>query len=108
TLGRSGLTSRSPDGRSIRHPNGLLREYDMQPFETACPHCTGTLRVSDPRLLGRKVKCPKCGERFQIHPPGENAEQPSAATVSAVSPPSTNGPLAAGASAWSPATSSSE
>jgi predicted Zn finger-like uncharacterized protein len=38
----------------------------MEPFEIACPHCDGKLRVAAANLLGRKVKCPKCREPFTV------------------------------------------
>lgn len=38
----------------------------MEPVEIACPHCGGTLRVTNPKLLGRKVKCPKCRDPFTV------------------------------------------
>lgn len=38
----------------------------MEPFEIACPHCDGKLRVATANLLGRKVKCPKCREPFTV------------------------------------------
>lgn len=38
----------------------------MEPFEIACPHCSGKLRVATPSLLGRTVKCPKCTNPFTV------------------------------------------
>lgn len=45
----------------------------MEPFEIACPHCDGKLRVAATNLLGRKVKCPKCREPFTV-PTAEDLE----------------------------------
>lgn len=36
------------------------------PFSTVCDHCNATLKLKNPDLIGKKVKCPKCGEAFVV------------------------------------------
>lgn len=36
----------------------------MDVVRIACPHCHKRLKLLDRHQLGRKVKCPKCGQRF--------------------------------------------
>lgn len=43
----------------------------MEPFEISCEHCSQRLRVKDPALIGRKVKCPGCGQRMLITEPSD-------------------------------------
>lgn len=50
----------------------------MIPFDIACPECSNSLRVSDPRLVGHRVKCPKCKHQFPVHAPfGHDLEAPN-------------------------------
>lgn len=42
-------------------------------FNATCPACAAKLRVEE-RLIGQIRKCPKCGERFQIHNEPERPE----------------------------------
>jgi hypothetical protein len=41
----------------------------MQPFDFLCQHCHGTLRVSLPQLVGRKVHCPHCRAQILVQEP---------------------------------------
>jgi hypothetical protein len=41
----------------------------MQPFDFLCSHCHGTLRVSIPELVGRKVHCPHCRKPIVVQEP---------------------------------------
>jgi|GEM_PF-5514821 len=41
----------------------------MQPFDFLCTHCHGTLRVSIPELVGRRVRCPHCRESVVVVEP---------------------------------------
>ena len=34
------------------------------PISLSCPNCDSKLKIKDESLLGSRVKCPKCGERF--------------------------------------------
>jgi predicted Zn finger-like uncharacterized protein len=38
----------------------------MSALHIPCPHCQKELKVKDPALLGRKVKCPRCQRRFVL------------------------------------------
>lgn len=50
----------------------------MIPFDIACPECANSLRVSDPRLVGHRVKCPKCKHQFAVTPPfGHEIDAPN-------------------------------
>ncbi len=31
-----------------------------------CPHCSQTLKLKNPKLVGMKVKCPKCNKPFVV------------------------------------------
>ncbi len=41
----------------------------MQPFDFLCTHCHGTLRVSIPELVGRRVRCPHCRQSVVVVEP---------------------------------------
>src|SRR5579871_2352051 len=41
------------------------------PVSIQCPHCDGKLKIKDEALIGRSVKCPKCGEKFTAEVPAE-------------------------------------
>jgi predicted Zn finger-like uncharacterized protein len=45
----------------------------MSEIRFSCPGCDATLRVSDPALAGKKVKCPKCGNITIIPAPDAKA-----------------------------------
>ena len=49
----------------------------------ACPECSAVLKLKDASLLGKSVKCPKCGHRFVVQEPAQANAPPSkaAATV---------------------------
>ena len=36
------------------------------PFVVACSHCESKLKLKDPALAGKKIRCPKCGEPFVV------------------------------------------
>src|SRR6478736_2921861 len=44
-------------------------------FEVACPSCKATYQVDERRVpaTGLKMRCPKCGESFQVAAPGAAA-----------------------------------
>jgi predicted Zn finger-like uncharacterized protein len=46
------------------------------PISLDCPHCDASLKIKDESLLGARVKCPKCGERFIAEEPVEVIEEP--------------------------------
>ena len=39
----------------------------MEPFEVVCPACQKALRVKQPELVGRRVSCPQCKEKFVLN-----------------------------------------
>jgi hypothetical protein len=43
-------------------------------FKMACPSCDAQVPIRDPRLLGKKVECPKCKYRFVVEEPGGGFE----------------------------------
>jgi predicted Zn finger-like uncharacterized protein len=43
----------------------------------ACPHCAARMKVKDPQILGRTVKCPKCGQSFAAQAPAERQDAPA-------------------------------
>ncbi len=49
-------------------------------FEVACPSCKATYQVDERRVpaSGLKMRCPKCGESFQVAAPGAQAAAPPA------------------------------
>jgi len=43
----------------------------MAPFKIACEHCDASFKISDPAKIGKRVKCPKCGEPFTVRKPDD-------------------------------------
>ena len=39
------------------------------PISIQCPHCSQTLKLKNPKLLGREVPCPKCKTPFVLEEP---------------------------------------
>lgn len=37
-----------------------------EPLSTVCDHCDAKLKLKNPDLEGKKIKCPKCGEAFVV------------------------------------------
>jgi len=50
----------------------------MTPILFKCPSCQGALKVSNPALAGKKIKCPKCGAVAPV-PAGNGAGPPKTA-----------------------------
>lgn len=40
-------------------------------FKQMCPSCEALIPIRDPKLIGRKVECPKCKYRFVVEEPEE-------------------------------------
>lgn len=40
-------------------------------FKTACPSCESIIKVKDDAYIGRRAKCPKCGESTVLNPLAE-------------------------------------
>jgi predicted Zn finger-like uncharacterized protein len=49
------------------------RAWVMTPFKVACEHCDASFKINDASKIGKRVKCPRCGEAFTI--PGPAAEE---------------------------------
>src|SRR5690606_2568408 len=60
----------------LEEPTSCEPVDHMSALHIPCPNCQKELKVKDPALLGRKVKCPSCGHRFVLQW-GESS-QPSA------------------------------
>src|SRR5947209_3867593 len=43
-------------------------------FKQQCPSCEAWVPIRDPKLIGRKIHCPKCKYRFVVEDPGPAAE----------------------------------
>jgi predicted Zn finger-like uncharacterized protein len=41
----------------------------MTSFKAECEYCDAVFKISDPSRIGKRVKCPKCGEAFTIKAP---------------------------------------
>jgi prepilin-type processing-associated H-X9-DG protein len=41
------------------------------PISVSCPHCRAKLKLGNPKLVGRKIRCPKCSKPFQVSVPDE-------------------------------------
>jgi Protein of unknown function (DUF1559) len=44
-------------------------------FKQQCPSCEAMVPIRDPKLIGRKIDCPKCKYRFVVEDPGTSAEE---------------------------------
>ena len=40
-------------------------------FKQQCPSCEAMVPIRDPKLIGRKIDCPKCKYRFVVEEPDE-------------------------------------
>ncbi len=47
----------------------------MAELRVQCPACDARLKLSDPELVGKAIKCPKCKERFVV--PVEEDDEPT-------------------------------
>ncbi len=43
----------------------------MTPFKVSCDQCDASFRINDAAKIGKRVKCPKCGEAFTIRQPDD-------------------------------------
>jgi flagellar basal body-associated protein FliL len=44
-------------------------------FKQQCPSCEAMVPIRDPKLIGRKIDCPKCKYRFVVEEPVEDVEE---------------------------------
>lgn len=49
----------------------------MQPFAVRCGHCEARLKISDPRIVGKQIPCPRCKNPLRIEAPAAVSEQPA-------------------------------
>src|SRR5947209_6303722 len=43
-------------------------------FKQPCPSCEHPVPIRDPKLIGRKIDCPKCKYRFVVEEPAGQAD----------------------------------
>src|SRR5437899_599847 len=43
-------------------------------FKQQCPSCEALVPIRDPKLIGRKIDCPKCKYRFVVEEPADEAD----------------------------------
>src|SRR6266436_763184 len=78
-------------------------------FKQQCPSCEAMVPIRDPKLIGRKIDCPKCKYRFVVEEPADESDEAPASggkkngkaqqAVTARRPVNARGPLAAKAGA---------
>ncbi|WP_417848317.1 hypothetical protein [Thalassoglobus sp.] len=54
----------------------MSTDTSSKPFSIRCPNCQKKLKIEDQRLIGKKVKCPKCKAPFlvQVSQPSQPAK----------------------------------
>jgi hypothetical protein len=62
-----------------------------------CPHCLAKLKLKNPDLVGKKVRCPSCQEPFRVEAPADN---PAPAVASARRPKAKETEPTAGEDDW--------
>ena len=50
-----------------------------EPIVCQCPHCDAKLKLKNPELAGKKIKCPRCAEPFVVTPQEAAPAKPSRA-----------------------------
>ena len=50
-------------------------------FKQPCPSCEHPVPIRDPKLIGRKIDCPKCKYRFVVEEPPAEPDDPDTATT---------------------------
>ena len=48
-------------------------------FKQQCPSCEAWVPIRDPKLIGRKIDCPKCKYRFVVEEPSPEEDDGDAA-----------------------------
>ena len=59
----------------------------MAGISIACSSCGASLKLPDAGMIGKRVKCPKCGNRFVLTLPQAPAEEPEEVPLQLVDPP---------------------
>src|SRR6516164_7313734 len=44
-------------------------------FKQICPSCEAPVPIKDPKMIGRKIDCPKCKYRFIVEKPADEVEE---------------------------------
>src|SRR6266566_318297 len=44
-------------------------------FKQQCPSCEAMVPIRDPKLIGRKIDCPKCKYRFVVEEPADESDE---------------------------------
>src|SRR5690242_3496705 len=47
-------------------------------FKQQCPRCEALVPIRDPKLVGRKIDCPKCKYRFVVEAPADEPQEEQA------------------------------
>jgi predicted Zn finger-like uncharacterized protein len=47
----------------------------------ACPSCSARLKIADALPAGKRLKCPRCGDRFSVPEDSDDTPPPEMATV---------------------------
>ena len=55
-------------------------------FKQQCPSCEAMVPIRDPKLIGRKIDCPKCKYRFVVEEPVATTTQFRLGSVAAQRP----------------------
>src|SRR5262249_32649440 len=66
-------------------------------FSVPCPSCEAKVPIRDPKLIGRKIDCPKCKYRFVVEEPDEPEEAEEAPAKKGKAAAVTTKPAAKGA-----------
>ena len=74
----------------------------MARLQIACSSCGVTLKLLDARLIGKRVKCPKCGARFVLAVPAVVAEEPEEVPLQLVDRDQHTGLLPGKSARWVP------
>ncbi len=69
-------------------------------FKQQCPSCEAMVPIRDPKLIGRKIDCPKCKYRFVVEEPADEVDEVEEAEEEA---PAKKGKAAAGVTNKKPA-----
>jgi hypothetical protein len=63
-------------------------------FKQQCPTCGAMVGIRDAKFVGRKMGCPKCGDKFVVEAPAEESTDDEApATPAAKAKPAANGAI---------------
>jgi hypothetical protein len=61
--------------RATAESGGDLIMATSVSFKQSCPSCEHPVPIRDPKLIGRKIDCPKCKYRFVVEEPPDEADE---------------------------------